>query len=106
MKENHASGEGSCEQPANEARWLWRLVRPVRIFFPVAAIVLLRLPCVLSAWLGSFFEWAALCANNFNEYWGLKTPGIDNYVDRAHGHFKWVTPSEKLEAKHIHSPNK
>ena len=30
MNGNHASVDGTCKQPASPARWLWRLVRPLR----------------------------------------------------------------------------
>lgn len=72
MNDKHASVDGTCEQPADEARWLWRLVRHFAAF--VLALILGPL------WLISF-----LVGYPFVLCWKLNGSAASEWVDNHFG---------------------
>lgn len=73
---------------------LQRMVRWVRVFVPVAFIVLLRVPCIVTAGLAKLFEMAAEACGWANAKFGRATPGLDKRWIRAGGKGFFLTPRE------------
>ncbi len=93
--QNPPSPEAGRTPTASHGFGVQRLVRLVRIFVPVSAIILMRLPCVVMAGVVILAERAERLARAANEWLGHLTPGLDNYVQTLDGKWRWVTPAEK-----------